>query len=103
LIVNELITNALKYAFPGERTGEVKVVLRRTGRDVSDKGEYELMVRDNGVGIPQEVDLEETKTLGLHLVSTLVEHQLRGSIDLNREEGTQYCIRFNEVRYKKRI
>jgi PAS domain S-box-containing protein len=103
LIVNELITNALKYAFPGERTGEVQVALRRTGRDVRGEGEYELTVKDNGTGIPQEVDLKKAKTLGLHLVSTLVEHQLRGSIDLKREAGTQFCIRFNEVRYKKRI
>jgi PAS domain S-box-containing protein len=103
LIVNELITNALKYAFPGERTGEVEVVLRRMGGAVGGEGEYELMVKDNGVGIPQELDLEKAKTLGLHLVSTLVEHQLRGSIDLNREGGTQFFIRFNEVRYKKRI
>jgi two-component sensor histidine kinase len=70
---------------------------------VGGEGEYELMVKDNGVGIPQELDLEKAKTLGLHLVSTLVEHQLRGSIDLNREGGTQFFIRFNEVRYKKRI
>jgi hypothetical protein len=49
---------------------------------------------------PQNSDF---RILGLHLVSTLVEHQLRGSIDLKREGGTQFCMRFNEVRYKKRI
>jgi PAS domain S-box-containing protein len=103
LIVNELITNALKYAFPEEREGEVLVMLRRTGEDVRGEGEYELTVKDDGVGIPQEVDLKDTKTLGLSLVTTLVEHQLRGSIDLKREVGTKFCIRFKELRYKRRI
>ena len=103
LIVNELITNALKYAFPEEREGEVLVMLRRTGEDVRGEDEYELTVKDDGVGIPQEVDLKDTKTLGISLVTTLVEHQFRGSIDLIREGGTKFCIRFKELKYKKRI
>ncbi len=103
LIVNELITNALKYAFPGERTGEVRVMLRRTDEGLKEEGEYELTVKDNGVGIPQEVDLNDTKTLGLYLVTTLVEHQLRGSINLKREGGTALYMSFRELKYKRRI
>jgi PAS domain S-box-containing protein len=103
LIVNELITNALKYAFPDERTGELQVTLRRAGENVRGEGEYELTVKDDGVGIPQGMDLKDTNTLGLNLVTTLVEHQLRGSIDLKREGGTKFCIRFKELRYKRRI
>ncbi|SPP99728.1 hypothetical protein NBG4_110031 [Candidatus Sulfobium mesophilum] len=103
LVINELFTNALKYAFPGERNGEVHVMLRKTGKDEKGVGLYELRVEDNGIGMPHEVDTRGSKTLGLHLVTTLVEHQLRGSIDLKREGGTKFYIRFKELKYKKRV
>jgi two-component sensor histidine kinase len=103
LIINELVTNALKYAFPGARAGEVLVRLRKAGQDEGGECMYELTVRDDGVGIPQEVDLKDAKTLGLYLVTTLVEHQLRGSVDMKREGGTTFDIRFKELRYKKRV
>ncbi len=103
LIVNELITNSLKYAFPGERSGQLQVMLRRSGRDDRGEAVYELIVGDDGIGIPQGVDLKGATTLGLYLVTTLVMHQLRGSIDLKREQGTVFTIHFKEVRYKKRL
>ena len=102
LIVNELITNALKYAFPNDRAGELYVLFRQTGQDDEGKDGFELIVKDNGIGIPEDLDLKELKSLGLHLVTTLVEHQLQGTIELDRTNGTDFKIRFRELKYKKR-
>ena len=88
LITNELISNALKHAFPGERRGEVKISIKY----ISEK-EIELMVTDNGVGFPKNIDFRNTESLGLQLVLTLVE-QLEGTIKLHRGKGTALKIRF---------
>jgi PAS domain S-box-containing protein len=87
LIVNELVTNALKHAFPDRHRGEVRVLLRREGRDVS------LGVADNGVGFPGNIDFRNPNTLGLKLVCILTE-QVRGTIELDRREGTRFRVRF---------
>jgi PAS domain S-box-containing protein len=87
LIVNELVTNALKHAFPGGRGGEVRVLLRREERDVV------LEVADNGVGFPAGVDFRNPSTLGLKLVCILTE-QVRGTIELDRKEGSHFRVRF---------
>lgn len=100
LVINELVMNSLKYAFPDDRKGEIRIMLRKA-EDAAD--EYDLTVSDNGIGIPVELDLADVKTLGLHLVKTLVEHQLRGTIIVNRDGGTEFRIRFRELRYKQRI
>jgi two-component sensor histidine kinase len=92
LIVNELITNALKYAFPGsyEGRGEIVIELHRKG----DRS-IELVVRDNGVGIPADIDLRNNGSLGLSLVFLLAESQLGGSVRVEREEGTCFRIVFD--------
>lgn len=89
LIINELVTNSLKHAFPGEKKGEIKIVLGKI-----DGNEYELTVSDNGIGIPEDIDFRKTETLGLHLVSILAEDQLSGKIKLDRSRGTEFSIRF---------
>ena len=89
LIINELVSNSLKHAFPQGRKGEIRISLRSIGME-----EIELILGDDGVGIPEDLDIEKTDSLGLHLVSILVEHQLGGEIDLNREGGTEYRILF---------
>jgi PAS domain S-box-containing protein len=89
LIINELITNSLKYAFPGDRKGEIKVSLH-----LIDENTFELIVSDNGVGIPYDVDFRKTESLGLRLVTMLVENQLKGKIDLDRSKGTEFNIKF---------
>jgi PAS domain S-box-containing protein len=93
LIINELVSNALKHAFPDGRDGEVGVMLKRAMVG-SEQAEYELTVRDNGIGIPEGLDTRETKTLGLHLVTMLAEEQLYGRVELGRTEGTEFIIRF---------
>ncbi len=86
MIVNELLTNALKYAFPGERCGEIRVVLR------AEATETVLSVEDNGVGLPPRMDLERVETLGLQLVHGLAQ-QIRGSVTIDRSDGTRVEIR----------
>ncbi len=89
LIVNELISNSLKYAFPKEKQGEISVSMK-----ILDK-ELELIVKDDGVGIPNDLDWKNSSSLGFKLVRTLVENQLEGSIDLDNTNGTKFTIKFN--------
>jgi len=97
LIINELVTNALKYAFPNGNKGFIRVGLRLG----SDK-KYTLIVSDNGVGLPENVDIHNTKTLGLQLVDSLVE-QLEGSIEIDRKKGSSFKIRFGDLKYLDRM
>ena len=89
LILNELVSNVLKHAFPEGRKGEVRIDLAST-----DKGEVTLTVGDNGVGMPEGMDFRNPGTLGLRLVLMLAEDQLCGEISLDKTKGTQFQIRF---------
>jgi two-component sensor histidine kinase len=86
MMVNELLTNALKYAFPEERSGEIRVRLR------SEAAETVLSVEDNGIGLPPEIDLASVETLGLQLVRGLAQ-QINGTVTVEREDGTRVVIR----------
>ena len=88
LIINEIISNSLKYAFPDNRDGIIFVNLAVVKNKVS------IEVGDNGIGIPDSVDVKNTQTLGLQLVDTLVE-QINGTIKLIRKKGTIFSIEFN--------
>jgi len=94
LIINELVSNSLKHAFP-DKQGEILVDLHR------DNGKFTLRVRDNGVGFPEHVDFRNTDSLGLQLVCTLTD-QLDGEIELDRAGGTEFRITFGEIKYKER-
>ena len=98
LIINELVSNALKYAFPEDRKGEIRVTLGSTKED-----EFMLTVRDNGAGMPEHIDFRNTESLGLHLVTILAEDQLHGKVEFNRIEGTTYDITFKKAQEKARI
>jgi two-component system, sensor histidine kinase PdtaS len=88
LIINELVSNSLKYAFPGDWQGEVYILFTKiTG------AEYRLRIGDDGQGIPADMDFKRTSSLGLQLVNSLIA-QLEGSIDLDRTNGTHYQIVF---------
>ena len=89
LIINELISNCLKHAFPGNKKGEITIKLNRCNEK-----EIELVVADNGIGMPGNIDIENTKSLGLRLVTILAEDQLRGRIRLDRTGGTEVSIIF---------
>jgi two-component sensor histidine kinase/DNA-binding response OmpR family regulator len=87
LIVNELVSNSLKYAFPDNRRGEIVISMRRND------GICELVVRDNGIGLPKDIELDKIKSMGLLLVKVLTE-QLEGTIQIRRDHGTEYRVRF---------
>jgi PAS domain S-box-containing protein len=86
LIVNELVTNSLKYAFPPGVAGEIHVDLHQ-----ENDGRLALVVSDNGAGLPPDFDLQKTESLGLQLVSTLTD-QLEGTIVLEQNRGTTFKI-----------
>ena len=91
LIVNELVSNALKHAFPLGRRGTVTISLRVEMDDV-----FEIIVADDGVGIPSELEIRNTDTLGMQLVFMLVERQLNGSVDMAVDKGTVITVRFRK-------
>ncbi len=88
LIINELVLNAIKYAFPNGRKGEIRIDLRSDHHD-----ELTLTVSDNGIGLPKDFDMRATESLGLQLVDTLTV-QLGGKIELHQEDGMEFKIRF---------
>jgi two-component sensor histidine kinase len=88
LIINELVTNSVKYAFPHGK-GTINIKLK------SFQDELELIIADNGIGLPQDFDYKNTNTLGLQLVDSLV-RQLNGQITLERSQGTEFKIKFKE-------
>ena len=88
LIINELVTNSYKHAFPGDAQGEIFVELRPAGA-----GQYTLTVGDTGVGFPPDVDVHNTSSLGLQLVKALAS-QTRSHLTVERKGGTVFTIVF---------
>ena len=114
IIVNELVSNALKYAFPAGKEGEIRISLSRVRNHETERKKPEdtetapgylneknlpfmLTVEDNGQGIPEWVDFQNTDSLGLQLVNIFVE-QIEGSIELKRDRGTKFSIRFSKLK-----
>lgn len=94
LIINELVTNSVKYAFP-EGKGNIKIEFK------SLPGRMVLIIADNGIGLPKDAD-PESETLGLKLVHTLVK-QLDGKLEINVNDGTEFIITFKELKYEIRV
>ncbi|WP_048190318.1 histidine kinase dimerization/phosphoacceptor domain -containing protein [Methanobacterium sp. SMA-27] len=95
LIINELITNSVKYAFP-QKKGTITIQLKSLPEKM------EITIADDGIGIPEDINLENPETLGLQLVKNLV-RQIDGEIELDRNHGTEFKIKFKELEYKERI
>ena len=89
LILNELISNALKHAFPGDIHGELQIIISGMKNT-----EIEIIVRDNGVGLPDNVDIHQPLLVGLYLVKGLVKNQLDGQIEVRRDSGTEIRFKF---------
>lgn len=89
LILNELISNSMKYAFPNGENGDINIKLE------SKEGEFILIVGDTGVGLPEGLDFKNTGSLGLQLVTSLTD-QIDGNIELDQSKGTQFTIKFKE-------
>lgn len=89
LILNELVSNALKYAFPEDvKDGKLAISLEELG-----PGEYCLTAQDNGIGLPEGFDISQTNTLGMQIIHML-SLQLRGSLDIKSQGGTRISVRF---------
>ncbi|MFY1112231.1 MAG: histidine kinase dimerization/phosphoacceptor domain -containing protein [Methanosarcinaceae archaeon] len=117
IIINELVSNSLKHAFAGRNCGEISISLKRDECESLDKasgtrgeqqaGEAEecflLTVRDSGVGFPEAIDFRDTESLGLQLVVNLVD-QIEGVVELDTSrEGTEFKIRFGELKYRIKV
>ena len=94
MIVNELITNSLKHGFPGDKPRPGASHCELTVSMEWDGTTYALVVADNGVGVPADLDWVATKSLGLRLVRMLGQHQLQGHIELDRTNGTRFTLTF---------
>ena len=89
LVLNELVSNAFKHAFKKGQKGTIEVSLKRKGHN-----KVFLQVKDNGIGIPEEIDMLKTNTLGFKLVRNTVQHQLMGKIHIEQGVGTSIFIEF---------
>ena len=99
LLINELVSNSLKHAFPQNRKGELRVHLSQSEDEEYD---YTLIIEDNGVGFSGGTDFQDSKTLGMVLISSLVK-KLKGIMDIGRKNGTRFTIKFKQLKYKKWI
>ncbi len=98
LVLNELITNAFKYAFPNNRKGLIAISLCRINND-----KLEFQVSDNGIGVPKNFDFKAECRMGLKLVYDIVEHQLEGSIDFETVKGVKAIVWFKDKLYDARV
>ena len=96
LLVNEIVTNSLKHAFPNERKGEVKIDIKMDGEN------YVMKISDNGIGIPGNINFDEEKSMGVQLIKMLTE-QLDAKVEINRDYGTEYIMTFKSQTYSKRV
>ncbi len=93
LILNELISNALKHAFPADRTGEIYIQLRQ-----AEENGFELAVADDGVGLPAGFDLYQQSTLGVQIILGLGQHQLGGTVRFETQRGFACYFRLANAR-----
>jgi PAS domain S-box-containing protein len=92
LMMNELISNAFKHAFKGRQKGRIEVSISRTDNEM-----IAIRVKDDGIGIPEEVEVQKPKTLGLELLKALV-NQLGGTVQFNHDNGTEVNIQFKALK-----
>ena len=90
LIINELVSNALKHAFPNKQGGEIQIEFYS-----NPENKFTLSICDNGIGFPAGMNFQSAGSLGLQLVNTLV-NQLDGTLDIQHDRGTTFIIQFAE-------
>ena len=98
MLINELFSNSLKHAFPGRAKGEIQIKLRReeNKKDCCKSTSFTLEVSDNGMGIPENFEIEGLNSLGFQLVASLVD-QLDGEFDLKNDNGMKFTMRFTVI------
>lgn len=97
LIICELMSNSLKYAFPDERSGSINVSVHEANEQI------EIYFSDNGIGMPADFDIQNLESMGLKLLQSIVEQQLKGELICNFQEGVAYTIRFKDNLYSPRV
>ena len=111
IIINELVSNSLKYAFPDGNKGLIQIKLyreeyanngQRSKKEGCNGTNFTLTVLDNGIGIPEDFNSEDSGSLGLQLVAILVD-QFGGELELNRNNGTEFTIRFTITEKNEQI
>ena len=122
LVINEIISNSLKHAFPDNREGEIRINLRLIADCGLQNADYEqsfelpkseirnpkskmieLIIADNGIGMPKDSGPGNTNSLGFQLIFKLIEYQLQGKVDMDMENGVEYQIKFKEPDRAKRL
>jgi len=99
LVVNEIVTNSIKHAFPDGRSGLISLKIVK-----GERGDIILDIRDDGIGLPGDIDVEKSSSFGMRIIITsLVRMQLRGTLTICRENGTGYLVRFPEPQTTRRI
>ena len=98
IILNELLSNAIKYAFPENFEGKKKISVTLHIQNID---EIIFSVSDSGIGLPKKLHTGKINSLGLELVKILAEGQLDGSVDIDQSAGTTFCIRFTRPPQKK--
>jgi two-component sensor histidine kinase len=88
LAVNEILSNAYKHAFTGRKKGSIKISA------VQENGQISITVRDDGTGLPVQFDINRTNSLGIQLIRTLVQHQLKGFLTITSGKGTEVRMEF---------
>jgi two-component sensor histidine kinase len=96
LIINELLTNSIKHAFPNDE-GEIYINLRELEGD-----KFQLIMGDTGQGFPEDLDFQKTDTLGMQLVMSLI-NQIDGKIEFEKNNGSKFKIIFGKLEYEERI
>jgi len=92
LIINELITNSIKHAFPDGKSGKIEIKFKKMDSN------YSLMVKDDGVGLPEDMEFDKSPNLGIKIINALT-NQLDGDIKVTRNNGTCVLITFKDVYY----
>lgn len=95
LVINEIVSNCLKHAFPDGRHGEIRVSLSQ-----KPGGEFELVVTDDGIGFPEKLNFLESGSLGLRLMKNLTELQLKGGIEMHSVNGTEVKVVFRDLEHR---
>jgi two-component sensor histidine kinase len=89
LVINELVTNAMEHAFPKNTRGKIRISVQEL-----DQGRIELVVQDNGIGLPEDAGQKSSSGLGLKLVQRIVENQLKGRYSIEKRNGTRFVVAF---------
>jgi len=98
LILNELISNAFKHAFPNRENGEISIKLHK-----EETGAITVDVADNGIGIPADVDLRKSESLGISMMFSLIDDQLKGNVIYRVDNGLKWQLKFNDTGNRARV